>query len=71
VDEKSDPNSQQFEGIVEEQMRTDQDLLNIFRFFGKPAIVIPRMIAVYRDNRSFIDYSNIETYQAREIVMKS
>ena len=64
-------NSERFEGIVEEQMRTDADLLNPFHFFGNPLIIIPRMIAVYRDTKSFLDYQGIETYFAREIIMKS
>jgi hypothetical protein len=64
-------NSEKFEGIVEEQMRTDAQLLNPFRFFGNPLVIIPRMIAVYRDTKSFIDYSEIETYLTREIIIKS
>ena len=64
-------NSERFEGIVEEQMRTDADLLNPFRFFGNPLVIIPRMITVYRDTKSFLDYQGIETYFAREIIMKS
>jgi hypothetical protein len=64
-------NSAPFEGIVEEQMRTDSDLLNPFRFFGNPLVIIPRMIAVYRDTKSFLNYDEIETYMAREVVVKS
>ena len=65
------PGSERFEGIVEEQMRTDSDLLNPFRFFGNPLVIIPRMITVYTDTKSFLDYGNIETYLAREVVVKS
>jgi hypothetical protein len=65
------PGSEQFEGIVEEQMRTDRDLLNPFRFFGSPLVIIPRMIAVYKDTKSFLDYGGIQTYLAREVVVKS
>jgi hypothetical protein len=65
------PGSQGYEGIVEEQMRTDADLLNPFRFFGNPLVIIPRMIAVYRDTKSFLDYRGIETYFSREVVVKS
>jgi hypothetical protein len=64
-------NSEKFEGIVEEQMRTDADLLNPFRFFGNPMVIVPRMIEVYRDTKSFLDYSGIETYLAREVVVRS
>ena len=60
-----------FEGIVEEQVRTDGDLLNPFRFFGNPLVIIPRMVSVYTDTKSFLDYGNIETYMAREIVVKA
>jgi hypothetical protein len=71
VDERITANATPYEGIVEEQMRTDADLLNPFRFFGNPLVIIPRMIAVYRDTKSFLDYGNIETYMAREVVVKS
>jgi hypothetical protein len=71
VNEKLSGNSTKFEGIVEEQMKTDADLRNPFRFFGKPAIIVPRMISVYRDTHSFIDYPSMETYWTREIVVKS
>ena len=60
-----------YEGIVEEQMQTDAELLNPFRFFGNPWFIIPRMISVYRDTKAFLDYSRIETYLAREIIIKS
>ena len=71
VEKELTANSEHFEGIVEEQFRTDGDLLNPFRFFGNPGIIIPRMLAVYRDTKSFIDYSGIETYRTMEIVVKS
>lgn len=64
-------NSQPFEGIVEEQTRTDSELLNPFKFFGSPMVIIPRMLAVYRDTNSFLDYKRIETYLAREVVVRS
>ena len=71
VEELLTENTALFEGIVEEQVRTDADLLNPFRFFGNPLVIIPRMISVYTDTRSFLDYGNIETYFAREVVVKS
>lgn len=64
-------NSVPFNGIVEEQMRTPADLLNPFRFFGNPIIIIPRMIQVYADTKSFIDYATMETYLAAEYHVKS
>jgi hypothetical protein len=71
VEEILEENSTPYEGIVEEQMRTDRDLLNPFRFFGNPLVIIPRMISVYMDTKSFLDYGGIETYMAREVVVKS
>lgn len=60
-----------FNGMVEEQMRTAGDLLNPFKFFGNPFIIIPRMITVYADTKSFIDYATMETYLAAEYHIKS
>jgi hypothetical protein len=71
VDKMLTDRSEKWEGIVEEQMRSDDELLNPFRFFGNPLVIIPRMIAVYTDTKSFLDYGNIETYLAREVVVKS
>jgi hypothetical protein len=71
VDEMICGNSTPYEGIVEEQMRTEKELLNPFRFFGSPLVIIPRMISVYRDTKSFLDYKTIETYLAREWVIRS
>ena len=58
-------------GIVEEHVRTRAELLNPFRFFGPPWVVIPRMIEVYKDARSFLDYKTIETWLVREYHLKS
>ena len=63
--------SPKFNGIVEEQTRMAADLLNPFRFFGNPLIIIPRMITVYADTKSFIDYGTMETYLAAEYHIKS
>jgi hypothetical protein len=60
-----------FDGIVEEQVRESKDLLNPFRFFGNPLIIIPRMLTVYSDTKSFIDYASMETYLAAEYHVKS
>lgn len=64
-------NTAAFNGIVEEQMRTASDLLNPLKFFGNPLIIIPRMITVYADTKSFIDYSSMETYLAAEYLIKT
>lgn len=55
-----------WDGIVEEHFRRKEDLLNPFRFFGNPVVILPRMIEVYRDTRSFIDYKTIEPLLTRE-----
>ena len=60
-----------FDGIVEEQVKKTTDLLNPFRFFGNPLIIIPRMLMVYSDTKSFIDYPGMETYLASEYHIKS
>jgi hypothetical protein len=60
-----------YDGIVEEQVRQEKDLLNPFRFFGKPHVIVPRMISVYRDVNSFLDYKGIETYFANEYIIRS
>lgn len=63
--------SASFDGIVEEQVLQAADLLNPFRFFGNPLIIIPRMLKVYADTKSFIDYPGMETYLAAEYHMKT
>ncbi len=55
-----------YDGIVEEQVRTRNDLLNPFRFFGPPLFIVPRMITVWKDVNGFIDYGSISTYLAQE-----
>lgn len=60
-----------WEGIVEEQVRTRKELLNPFKFFGNPLVILPRMVKVYLDTKSFIDYRTMETYLATEYVMHS
>ena len=71
VKEALTENSAKFNGIVEEQMRTEAELLNPFKFFGNPLIIIPRMLTVYADTKSFIDYPSMETYLAAEYLIKT
>lgn len=59
------------DGIVEEQVRERSELLNPFKFFGNPAVIVPNMINVYFDVKKFIDYLSIETYLANEYWIKS
>ncbi len=67
------PGDQQalFDGIVEEQVKQESDLLNPFKFFGNPLIIIYRMLLVYFDTKSFIDYKSMETYLVTEYHIKS
>ena len=62
--------SEPFEGIVEEQTRTRSELLNPFQFFGPPYLILQRMLMVYKDTRSFLDYGTMETYLVEEHVIK-
>ena len=72
VIEKTGENSlESWDGIVEEHLRTKSDLLNPFRFFGDLLHILPNMIDVYRDTRSFLDYGSIEPYMAMEYHIKS
>lgn len=63
--------SKPYDGIVDEHFKRRKDLLNPFLFFGHPLIIIQRMIKVYFDIRSFLDYGSIESYLVREIHIKS
>ncbi len=60
-----------YDGIVEEHVRKPSDLLNPLKFFGGPLIIIPRMITVYRDVKSFIDYGSIKSFLVQEYILKS
>ncbi len=57
-------------GIVEEHKCRRSELLNPFKFFGNPLLIIPRMIQVYADTKSFLDYKTIEPYLVAEYVLK-
>lgn len=59
-------NQTAWDGIVEEQFRTTSDLLNPFRFFGNPMVILYNMLLVYTDTKSFLDYKSIEPYYAVE-----
>lgn len=66
VNGKLTDNSVSWDGIVEEHFRTRSELMNPFKFFGKPLSIIPNMIEVYTDTNAFLDYKTIETYLASE-----
>lgn len=65
------PESEPWEGLVEEHFRKRSQLLNPLVFFGNPLTMFFNMIEVYRDTNAFLDYKTIETYLVREIVIKS
>jgi hypothetical protein len=64
-------NSSWYDGIVEEQVQKEVELLNPFIFFGPPLKVPVHMFQVFMDTRSFIDMRRIETYLASEFHLKS
>ena len=65
------PDSEKFDGVVEEHCKTRSELFNPFKFFGNPLILIPRMLQVYFDVNSFLDYPSIEPYLVSEYHFKS
>lgn len=71
VEKRLSETSAGWDGIVEEHMRTRPELTNPFKFFGGPPVIIQRMINVYTDTRSFLDYKTIEPYFVAEYWLKS
>lgn len=71
VKAKRTDNIESWDGIVEEHFKTKSDLMNPIKFFGNVANMIPNMIKVYRDTKSFIDYKTIEPYLVKEYHLKS
>jgi hypothetical protein len=71
MDKKLTETSVQWDGIVEEFMKTKAELLNPFKFFGPPHVILQRMINVYRDTSSFLDYKTIQPYYVAEYWVKS
>lgn len=71
VESNDNSNVENWDGIVEEHFKERSDLLNPFTFFGKAKVIIPNMIAVYRDTKSFIDYPSMQPYLAMEYHIKS
>ena len=63
--------TESWDGIVEEHFRTASDLLNPARFFDRPWTMFYRMLQVYFDTRSFLDYPSMETYLAMGYHLKS
>ncbi len=71
VDERGTSNSESWDGIVEEHCKSKAELLNPTKFFGGTLKMIPNMISVYTDTKSFLDYGTIETYLTAEYHIKS
>lgn len=71
VDERGTRNTESWDGIVEEHCKTKAELLNPTKFFGGILKMIPNMISVYTDTKSFLDYGTIETYLTAEYHIKS
>lgn len=71
VEEKMSDNSNAWDGIVEEHMRSRSELLNPFKFFGNPVVILPRMLHVFTDTKSFLDYNTIEPYLVSEYLLKT
>jgi hypothetical protein len=71
VESKISNESQDWDGIVEEHFRQKRDLLNPFRMFGNPLVILYRFYQVYSDTRSFLDYKTIEPFLVEEYYIKS
>lgn len=71
VDKCAAINTENWDGIVEEHCKTKAELLNPVKFFGGALKMIPNMISVYTDTKSFLDYETIETYLTTEYHIKS
>ena len=71
VDVRGLRNNESWDGIVEEHCKTKAELLNPSKFFGGALKMIPNMISVYADTKSFLDYGTIEIYFTAEYHIKS
>ena len=60
------PESEHFDGIVEEHFEDLRDLTSLGRFFGPFPKMIRRMAAVWKDMNGFIDRKTIEPYFVTE-----
>ena len=71
IEVRGTTNTENWDGIVEEHCKTRADLLNPIKFFGGALKMIPNMISVYTDTKSFLDYGTIQTYLTAEYHIKS
>ena len=71
VVEETEPGSiELYDGIVEEHTRTRKELMNPFKFFGNPIVILPNMLRVYFDVNGFLDYGSVEPYLTQEYILK-
>jgi hypothetical protein len=70
VEKKMTDNSEGHDGIVEEHFTDRSLLLNPAKFFGNALTMVPNMIRVYFDVRSFLDYKTTEPYLVQEYHIK-
>jgi hypothetical protein len=70
VEERMTGNSEGHDGIVEEHFTDRSLLLNPAKFFGNALTMVPNMIHVYFDVRSFLDYKTTEPYLVQEYHIK-
>lgn len=71
VTETAIPDSEPYDGIVEEHFRTRKELTGWARFFGGFGRMVKNMISVYKDMNGFIDRKTIEPYFITEYWIKS
>ena len=60
------PGSPLLGGIVEEHVKTREDMLNPVRFFGGIARMFPNMVRIGLDIRKWMDFGSIENYLVTE-----
>ena len=68
---KTLPESEHFDGIVEEHFEERQDLTKLCRFFGPFPKMARHMAEVWRDTKGFIDGKTIEPYFVTEYCLCS
>ncbi len=68
--EKVHPESEDWDGLVDEYVKTRTELLNPYKFFGNSPLFPYHMWEVYRDVKGFLDYKSTETYLATEYHLK-
>lgn len=70
LEEKLHPESEDWDGLVDEYFTSRSALLNPYRFFGNSPLFLFHMWEVYKDVKGFLDYKSTETYLATEYHLK-